>query len=85
MRKMKTPFYGVCDTGSSPEYFETFLSILDAKLIEVERFEIAVKKVTLEKNAIKVMGVLQKMCCAFIHVNSGCMACIGKRKKSCVV
>ncbi len=39
---MKTPFYGVCDRGSSAEYFETFLSLVGAKLIEIKQFKITV-------------------------------------------
>ncbi len=41
---MKTPFYGVCDRGSSQEYFDTFPSLLSAKLIKIEQFEITGKK-----------------------------------------
>ncbi len=40
VRKMKTPFYIVCDRGNGHEYFETFPSLLGAKLIEMEQFEI---------------------------------------------
>ncbi len=35
--KMKTWFYGACDRESSPEYFDTFPSLLGAKLIEIEQ------------------------------------------------
>ncbi len=41
IRKIKTLFYGRCDRGSFPEYFETFPSLLDAKLSEIEQFEIS--------------------------------------------
>ncbi len=41
---MKTLFYSVYDRGSSPEYFETFPSLLGAKLIETKQFEIAGEK-----------------------------------------
>ncbi len=33
---METLFYGICDRGSSHEYFETFPSLLHAKLIEIQ-------------------------------------------------
>ncbi len=40
---MKTPFYGMCDRENS-KYFETYASLLSAKLVETEQFEIISEK-----------------------------------------
>ncbi len=44
VRKMRTLLYGICDRGSIPEYFETFLRLLGAELIEIGQFEITSEK-----------------------------------------
>ncbi len=70
---MKTSFSDVCDKESSSEYFETFQSLLGAKLIEIEQFKTTSGKKKLEKNTIKVMKVL--------HLNSCKPGMYGKCRK----
>ncbi len=75
------------DRGSFPEYFQTFPSLLGAKLIEVEQFEIIGEKKELCRKTRdeQSCGSSSKVYCAYIHVNLGCIVCIGESNKNCVV
>ncbi len=50
VKKIKTQFYSVCDSGSSAEYFETFLNLPGAELTELQQFEIADEKSNVREN-----------------------------------
>ncbi len=62
-----------------------FLDLLDAKLIEIEQYEIDGKKPNFAEKHDQSIGSSTKAYCAYIHVNPGCTVCIGKRNESCVV
>ncbi len=82
--KMKTPFVVVCDRGSSSEYFDTFPSLLGAKLIKIEQLEITDEKSNFGEKHDQSWENSAKMYCTY-YGNRGCMVCIEKSNKICIV